>query len=355
MLPSATKCRINEPSAPTALPKTPIQKAIVPLAKNDKSMYLLKAEMPGPSVSKLVPSIKKTLLYLYAIYIGLTLVEIVLLLIGKMPLFDSILISFGTAGTGGFSVLNTSIASYSTFAKIVITIFMMLFGVNFNVYSLILMKDLKSAFKSEELKVYIFIYILSVAVIFFNTLNMFETAGQALLEASFHISSIFTSTGYSIGNINIYPTNAQILCLALMVISACAGSTCGGFKIARLILCVKSIKKDILKLIHPSSVISIKFEGKVVDEDTIHNVKSFLLLYFILLILIIFIVSFDNISLEKCINAVFCTFGNVGLCFEIGNFSLFSNLSKFALSIGMLLGRLEVFPLIILFTSLKRK
>ena len=329
--------------------------ASVPLAKNDKSMHLLKAEMPGPNVSKLVPSLKKTLQYLYIIYIFLTLVEIGLLLYFKMPLFDSLLIAMGTAGTGGFSLLNSSVASYTVGAKIVVTIFMLLFGVNFNVYFLIVMKDIKSAIKSEELRVYISIYALSVLAIFLNTMHMFPDKGQALLEAAFHISSIFTSTGYSIGNINIYPTNAQIICLALMIISACAGSTCGGFKVARLILCFKSIKRDILKLIHPQSVKTIYFEGKPVDEDTIKSTKSFLLLYIIILIFIIFIVSFDNMPLETCINAVFCTFGNVGLCFGISSFAMFSNLSKIVLSIGMLLGRLEIFPMVILLTNIKQK
>ena len=329
--------------------------AIAPLSRNDKSMYVLKAEMPGPSVSKLVPSIKKTLFYLYAIYIGLTLLEFILLLIGQMPIFDSILISFGTAGTGGFSLLNSSLATYSTFSKWVVTIFMFLFGVNFNIYFLLLIKDFKSALKSEELRVYISIYILSVLFIVINTYSMFNSMSEAILEGAFHISSLFTSTGYSIGDINIYPTSCRILVLMLMIISACAGSTCGGFKISRLIITVKSIKRDIIKSIHPNSVEIVRFEGKKVTEEVMTSTRTFMLLYAILIIIILFVVGLDGFNFEQTINAVFCTFGNVGLCFDLSNFSEFSNLSKIFLSIGMLLGRLEIFPIIALIKGFNTK
>ncbi len=330
--------------------------AIVPLSKNDKSMHVLKAEMPGPSVAKLVPSIKKTLFYLYFIYIGLTTIELILLMIGGLDFFDSLLIAFGTAGTGGFSVLNTSLATYSAFNKWVVTIFMFLFGVNFNIYFLVLMKDIKSVLKSEELKAYLFIFIASILVILLNTYNMFANLGEAILQTSFHVSSIMTSTGYSIGDINIYPTNCRVIVLLLMLISACAGSTCGGFKISRLLIILKTIKRDILKAIHPNSVRTITFEGKVLDESTIKSTQTFMYLYIVLIILIMFIVSFDNIglTLEQTINAVFTTFANVGLCFDISSFGGFSALSKIVLSIGMLFGRLEIFPIIVLFTNFRK-
>lgn len=329
--------------------------AIIPLSSKDKSMHLLKAEMPGPSVAKLVPSIKKTLFYLYLIYLSLTLIEIILLLFGGLNLFESLLISFGTAGTGGFAVLNSSIASYSIFSKYVVAIFMLLFGVNFNIYFLILMKDIKNVFKSEELKVYISLFIFACFVVILNTYQMFSTFHEAFLQGVFHVSSLMTSTGYSIGNINIYPTNAHILILILMLISACAGSTCGGFKISRLIICFKSIKRDLRKIIHPNSIETIKFEGKVVSEDIVKSTNSFLFLYFILILFIMFIVSFDGHSLEVTLNSVVTTFANVGLCFEISDFSIFSGLSKIVLSIGMLLGRLEIFPMIALFTDFIKK
>lgn len=328
--------------------------AIVPLSKNDKSMHVLKAEMPGPSVAKLVPSIKKTLFYLYFIYISLTTIEFILLMIGGLNTFDSLLIALGTAGTGGFSVLNTSLATYSTFNKWVVTIFMFLFGVNFNIYFLILMKDLKSALKSEELKAYILIFIVSFIFILINTYNMFANLSSAILETAFHISSIMTSTGYSIGDINFYPTSCRIVVLALMIISACAGSTCGGFKISRLIIILKTIKRDIQKTIHPNSIRTIMFEGKKVEEETIKSTQTFMFLYILLIILIMFIVSFDGIAFEQTINAVFTTFGNVGLCFDISSFANFSSLSKIVLSIGMLLGRLEIFPIIVLFSDIHK-
>lgn len=329
--------------------------AIVPLSKNDKSMHVLKAEMPGPSVAKLVPSIKKTLFYLYAIYIILTLLEFSLLLLGGLNIFDSLLISFSTAGTGGFAVLNSSIATYSVFNKWVITIFMFLFGINFNIYFLIIMKDIKTALKSEELKVYLILFICSTIFIIINTYKMFNTLGETILSSAFHISAIMTSTGFSMGDINIYPTNCQIICLLLMLISACAGSTCGGFKISRLIIIFKTIKREILKAFHPNSVHVIKFEGKKVDESAVKNTTTFMFLYILLIIIIMFLISFDGFSLSETINAVFTTFANVGLCFEISNFAAFSSFSKFVLSIGMLLGRLEIFPIIVLLSNLTKE
>lgn len=328
--------------------------AIVPLSKNDKSMHVLKAEMPGPSVSKLVPSIKKTLLYLYGIYIGLTLLEVISLIIAGNSLFDSIVLSMSTAGTGGFSVLNSSIATYSAATHWIIAIFMFLFGVNFNIYFLILIKDFKSALKSEELKVYIFMYIFAVSFIVLNTYTMFNSFSETLRQSAFHVSSIMTSTGFSIGDINFYPTSCRILFLCLMLISACAGSTCGGFKISRLLICLKSIKRDILKTFHPNCVRTITFEGKKVDEETVKSTRSFLLLYIGIIVLLMFLVSFDGLTLDQTMNAVFTTFGNVGLCFDISSFSIFSNFSKFVLSIGMLFGRLEIFPIIVWASSLKR-
>ena len=307
---------------------------IVPLSRNDKSMHLLKAEMPGPSVGKLVPSIKKTLIYLYGIYLYLTLLEIILLLFGGMDLFTSTLISFSTAGTGGFSILNTSLATYSVFCKYVVSVFMLLFGVNFK---------------------YIFIYVFAVIFVFLNTITMFNSISEAFLESTFHISSIMTSTGFSIGNINIYPTSSRVLCLILMIISACAGSTCGGIKVSRLIIAFKTIKRELKKLIHPNSVQVIVFEGKKVSDEIVRSSNTFLFLYAILIILIIFIVGFDGFSIETTINAVFTTFANVGLSFNISNFAEFSILSKIVLSIGMLLGRLEIFPILVLFTDWKRK
>lgn len=330
--------------------------AIIPLSKKDKSMHLLKAEMPGPKVAKLVPSLRKTLFFLYGIYLFLTTTEVILLMVGKMSFFDSLLISFGTAGTGGFAVLNNSIASYSNFAKWVIAIFMFLFGVNFNIYFLLIIRDFKNVFKSEELRTYLFIFLAASIFVILNTYHQFTSINEAILEGFFHVSSFMTSTGYSIGNVNIYSTSCRVLILLLMLVSACAGSTCGGFKMSRLIICAKKIKRDLIKLVHPNMVKSIYFEGKKVEEDTIESTTSFLLLYSIFIILIMFVVSFDplKLSISQTINAVFTTFANVGLCFELTGFASFSGLSKVVLSIGMLLGRLELYPVIVLFSSLRK-
>jgi len=329
--------------------------AVIPLSKDDKSMHVLKAEMPGPSVAKLVPGIKKTLFYLYAIYIGLTILEFIFLLIGGLDPFHSILISMGTAGTGGFSYLNSSLASFSLFNKYVVAIFMFLFGVNFNIYFLmIIMKDIRSVLKSEELKVYILIYISAVVFVLLNTYNMFNNMSEALVNSAFHISSFMTSTGYSIGDVNIYPVVCRIIVWFLMVVSACAGSTCGGFKISRLIICFKTIKRDLLKVFHPNSVHIITFEGKKVEEETVNSTCTFLFLYIFFIILIMILVSFDGHSFEVVLNAVFTTFANVGLAFEVSSFSIFSDFSKIAMTVGMLLGRLEIFPLIGLISSIRK-
>lgn len=329
--------------------------AVIPLSRKDKSMHILKAEMPGPTVSKLVPNMKKTLAILYAIYLSLTFLEFILLVIFKMPFFDAMILSFSTAGTGGFSVLNSSVASYNIVCKYIIAIFMFLFGVNFNIYFLIIMGKFKDAIKSEELRVYFLLFVFSITVVFIDTINVFKNAEVAFTEAFFHVSSIMTSTGFSIGNINIYPTTSRVLMMALMIISACAGSTCGGLKISRAIICAKSIKRNLTLQLHPKAVKVVKFEGKIVSEDTIKNTNTFIFLYVILIVIITFIVGIDNYPLETTLNAVFTTFANVGLCFNISNFANFSNLSKIVLSIGMLLGRLEIFPMLSLVTDINNK
>lgn len=329
--------------------------AIIPLSTKNKSMHVLKAEMPGPSVSKLVPSMKKTLAILYGIYIGLTVLEIALLKIAHMPTFDSIVLAFGTAGTGGFSVLNTSIASYTTMAKYVIAIFMFLFGVNFNIYFLVALGKVKEALKSEELKVYASMFITAVAIVVLNTVHIFGNTYKAFEEAFFHVSSIMTSTGYAIGDINVYPSTSRVVMLVLMLISACAGSTCGGLKISRLIICAKSIKRNLIKQVHPNAVQVVKFEGKKVSEETIENTNTFIFLYVALILLFILIISFNGYNIETTINAVFTTFANVGLCFNIQNFQEFSVLSKATLCIAMLLGRLEIFPLVSLISDMRKE
>lgn len=328
--------------------------AIIPLSQNDKSMHVLKAEMPGPSVSKLVPSIKKTLFYLFSIYIGLTLGEMILLYLGGLNFYDSALIAFSTAGTGGFTQFNAGLANIGAFNQWVVTIFMFLFGINFNIYFLLMMKEFKTALKSEELKTYFIMCIVAIAFVVANTWHTFSTIGISIREAAFHVSSVVTSTGFSIGDVNIYPTSCRIIFLLLMLVSACAGSTCGGFKISRLIICVKSIARDFIKTFKPNSVKIIKFEDKKVDQDTINSVRAYLFLYIIILLILVFIVSYDGYSLETTINAAFTTFANNGLAFGISSFGDFTVLSKLSMTFGMLLGRLEIYPLLILFSKLKK-
>lgn len=328
--------------------------AIIPLAKGDKSLHVLNAEMPGPSVSKLTPGIKKTLLCLYGMYIFLTILQIIFLLIGKVDFFDSLIISMSTAGTGGFGVLNDSIASYGIYNHYVIAVFMLLFGINFNIYFLIIMRDLKTALKSEELKAYIILFIGLVSVILLNTYNMFSTFSEAITTTIFNVSSTMTSTGFTIGDINIYPTSCRILMLCAMLVSACSGSTCGGFKISRLLIALKSIKRDFLKAIHPNSVHTITFEGKEVNEETTRAVSSYLFLYVFFLVIIMVLISFDGLTLSETASAAVASFANSGLCFEISSFAVFSDFSKIVLSIGMLLGRLEIYPLIVLFSRYRK-
>ncbi len=328
--------------------------AVIPLSKNDKSMYLLNAEMPGNNSGKIVSNTKKMLIYLYCIYFSLTLIQVILLCLGNVNLFDSLLISMSTISTGGFTFMNNSLANLSDYSKWIVCLFMFLSGVNFNIYFLLVIRKFKDAFKSEEFRVYIFITIISILFVFINTYKLYSNNADGLVNSAFHTVSIMTSTGFSTSNINIYPTNCRVLLLFLMLVSACGGSTCGGFKVSRLILAVKTIKRDILKIIHPNSVHIIKYDNKGVSEQVINSNNTFLFLYIILIIVIMFIVSFNGFNFDVTINAVFSTFANTGLCFNISDFGAFSSLSKIALSIGMLLGRLEIFPLIVLFSDLKK-
>ena len=328
--------------------------AIIPLSRNDKSLHLLNAEMPGNSVGKLVPSTKKTVIYLYLIYFILLASEILFLVVDNNGLYKSTLISMSTVSTGGFSYLNSSLSTLSLKSKFIVALYMFLSGINFNIYFLIVMRKFKNIVKSEELKAYILIFVLSSLFVFIKTYDIYKDISVSLSGSIFHTASIMTSTGFSIGNINLYPSSCKILFLILMLISACAGSTCGGFKISRLLLSLKTIRRDILKVIHPNSVHIIKLEGKRVDDDLINSNSTFLSLYVILIVIIMFIVSFDGFSLDTNINAVFSTFANTGLCFDISNFSMFSSLSKIVLSLGMLLGRLEIFPIVVLFSDLKK-
>ncbi len=328
--------------------------AVLPMA-GDRSMHLMRAEVPGPSVGKLVPRVRHTALLLYAIYLALTILEVGFLLAGGMPLFDSLVHAFGTAGTGGFSIKNASIAAYnSPYLEGVIGVFMLLFGVNFNLYFLLLMRDFKQVLKSEELRIYLLIVAGSVGMI---TLNILPTAGgaeTAFREAFFQVSSIITTTGYATADYTTWPTFSQTVLFLLMVTGACGGSTGGGLKVSRLIILVKKCGRELIRLVHPRAVGAVRLDGKAVDNQTSHDVGIFFITYMGIIGGMTLLVSLDGFDFTTTISAVAACMGNIGpglgTVGPSGNFMDFSVLSKLLLSVTMLLGRLEIFPLLLTLT-----
>ncbi len=324
--------------------------AILPLAGGE-SIHIMRAESPGPSVGKLVPKMRTSALLLYNIYIGMTLLQIVLMLLGGMPLFDTLTITFGSAGTGGFAIKGDGLASYSTYNQVVVTIFMFLFGVNFNIYYLIFLKKIKPAFKSEELRWYFIIIVTSTILIALNTGGIKGFWGQ-LHEASFHVSSIITTTGYATTDFNQWPAFSKNILFILMFIGACAGSTGGGMKVSRIIILFKTIAKELSYMIHKRSVKIIKFEGKKIEHEMMRNINVFFASYMFIFFLSFLVISLDNFDFTSSFTAVATTLNNVGPGLEMvgpmGNFSEFSNLSKLMMVFNMLAGRLEVFPILLL-------
>lgn len=324
--------------------------AIVP-GVSDRSIHILRAEAPGPIVGKLVPKMKQTARILYIIYVVMTAIETVFLLVGGMSLFDSLLHAFGTAGTGGFGIKADGLASYSPYLQWVIAIFMLLFGVNFNLYYFMLMRKFKTVIKSEELRAYIIIVIASVAVITVNILPRFGTFSESLRQAAFQVSSIITTTGYATDDFNQWPTLSKTIILLLMFIGGCAGSTAGGFKVSRVLLLFKKIKREIQKLLHPRGVSVIRFEGKRIDETTMTSLGSYLGIYALFFCAFVFILGFEDFDLESNISVVASCFNNIGPALGVAgpasSYAMYSPFSKTVLSLAMLLGRLEIFPLII--------
>lgn len=332
--------------------------AIIPNI-SDRSMHLLKAEVPGPTVGKIVPRIKDTSKILYIIYGALTLIEIIMLFAGGMPLFDSILHSFGTAGTGGFGIKGDSIASYTPYCQWVIAVFMLLFGVNFNLFYLLLIKRFFTAIKSSELWCYISIIAVSTGIIVINTLNMYEKLSDCIRHSFFQVSAIITTTGYMTYDFDLWPNLSKTILLLLMFLGACAGSTGGGLKISRVMLLFKMIGREIKKLVHPRSVSVVKFEGKTVEEKTLSSVSSYFAIYIVCILLVFLLISFEPFGMESNFSAAVSCFNNIGPGFDaVGptlNFADYSAFSKLVLSAAMLLGRLEIFPLIIAFSSFVHK
>ena len=316
-------------------------------------MNLMKAESPGPSVSKLVPKVQSTAKILYTIYFGMTLAQIVLLLIGKVPLFDTLCITFGTAGTGGFGIVNDSIGSYSTYCQVVTTIFMILFGVNFSVYYLILTKKFRQAFKYEEVRYYFGIIIASILIITFNTVHLFRNVLVAFQQVAFQVASIITTTGFSSTDFNQWPALYKTVLVLLMFVGACAGSTGGGIKVSRILILCKAAKKEFQLYLHPNAIKKIKMDNKIISHEILRSTNIYISVYLLIFAASVLLIAIDNFDLITNFTAVAATLNNIGPGFEIagpmGNFSSFSYLSKSVLIFDMLAGRLEIFPLLLLF------
>lgn len=327
--------------------------AIMPLAKNSgNTMHILRAESPGPQVDKLVPRMHNSAKILYAIYVGMTLLQIVLLLAGGMPLFESVTTAFGTAGTGGFSVLNDSMASFSPYLQSVVTVFMVLFGVNFNIFFLLIMREYYKILRNEELWVYIGLLLGSILLITFNVLPMFASIGESFHHAAFQVASIMTTTGFATVDFNAWPQLSRTILVILMVLGACAGSTGGGIKTARVVLLGKAFVRDVRKLLRPRSVALIKMNDRTVEEDTVRSVHSYLTAYILIALISVLLISINNFSLETTVTSVVACMNNIGpgldLVGPMGNYAAFSGFSKLVLSADMLIGRLEIFPMLML-------
>lgn len=328
--------------------------AVVPGARKNggTGIYLMRAESPGPSVDKLTPHLRQTAMILYGIYILLTALCIVSLLLGGMPVFDSFCIAFGTAGTGGFAIKNSSMGGYSYFLQTVVTVFMFLFGVNFSLYYMLLLRKFKAVFKNEELRLYFGIAAGSIVLIAINISRMYNTVYESVHHAAFQVVSIMTTTGYGTVDFEQWPAFSKAILLSLMFIGASAGSTGGGLKVSRVLLLMKSIRRTIRKALHPRRVQPVYMDGRAVSEEVCDNVNAYLAIYCVILVLSFAIISVDGFSIGTNFSAVASCFNNIGPGFELvgatQNFSIYSDLSKIILSLDMLLGRLEIFPLLLL-------
>ena len=328
--------------------------AILPMGGDGHGMHMLRAEMPGPAVGKLVSRMSDTAKILYGIYLVMTVIEIVLLLAGGMPLFDACIHSFGSAGTGGFSSRNLSVGAYNNpYFEIVIGIFMLLFGINFNLYYFLLVRRFRDVFRSEELWAYVLIVATAVAAITLDIVHMYESVGTSLRHAFFQVSSIITTTGYATVDFNTWPTFSKAILVALMFIGGCAGSTAGGIKVARVVILQKVSVSEMRRMLHPNAVPAIQFEGKPLNERSIRGVHLFLAVYLMVFVASCLLVSLEQLDLVTTFTAVAACINNVGPGLEIvgpmGNFSSFSPWSKLLLSFDMLVGRLEIFPMLLLF------
>lgn len=316
------------------------------------TMHLLRAESPGPNVGKLVPKMKQTAQILYVLYIVLTVLNVIFLLIGGMPLFDAVCTAFGTAGTGGFGIKGDSIGGYSPYLQNVCTVFMLLFGVNFSCYYLLLLRQVKSVFKDEELRVYLGIILVSILLIVWNLRGFYDTLEETVRHAAFQVASIITTTGYATTDFDLWPGFSKAILLFLMIIGACAGSTGGGFKCGRALLMVKNMLRSVRQIIRPQRVQVVRMNGQTVDEKVLANTNTYVAAYAIIIIASFLLISVDGFSITTNLSAVLACFNNIGPGFEaVGptcNFASYSIFSKLILIWDMLAGRLEIFPILIL-------
>ncbi len=324
--------------------------AIIPNV-SDRSIHIMRAEMPGPVVGKIVPRVKDTAKILYLIYIALTAIEVAMLCAGGMSVFDSLVHSFGTAGTGGFGIKADSIASYSSYHQWVIAIFMLLFGVNFNLYYLLLIKRFRSVLRSTELWVYVGIALVASSVIALNIFPMYKNSSTAIRQSVFQVSSILTTTGYATTDFNLWPDLSKGILFVLMFSGGCAGSTAGGLKLSRTIMMFKMIGRELKRMLHPRSVATVRFEGKSVEEQTLQGVTVYFAVYMLCVLATFLLICFEPFGLETNFSAAVSCFNNVGPGLAgvgpASGYGDYTAFSKLVLSVAMLLGRLEIFPLLI--------
>lgn len=326
--------------------------AVIPMS-GGSNINLMKAESPGPSVGKLVPKIRSTARILYMIYIGLCIIMFFMLLLGKMPVFDALTTTFGTAGTGGFGIKNDSLAGYSPYIQWVVTVFMLLFGVNFNAYYLILFHNAKKAFKMEEVRWYFVIILLSSFVIFTDLMQFYPSLGDAVRDSFFQVATIITTTGFATADFNLWSATSKSTLVLLMFVGACAGSTGGGLKVSRLMILIKTIFKELTSYTHPKSIVKIKMDDKPIEHEVVRSANVYFITYIIIFVVSVFCLTFENKDLITIFTAVTATFNNIGPGLEMvgptANFAHFSDFSKLIMIFDMLAGRLELFPLLMLF------
>ena len=328
--------------------------ALLPVGGRNEgfTLHLFRAESPGPEVGKLVPSLKKTARVLYMTYIALTVLNFLFLIIGGMPVFDAVCTAFGTAGTGGFGIKNDSIASYSPYIQNVCTVFMLIFGINFSCYYLLLLGKFRSCFRDAELRLYLGLAIGTATLIAINTRGMYGTVAEAVRHSAFQVASIMSSTGFATVDFDLWPSFSKSILLMLMLVGACAGSTGGGMKCARVLLLFKNLKRNVARILHPQKVQVVRIGEKNVDEKTVANTGAYLAAYMFIIVFSVLLISLDGHSVETNISSVISCFNNIGPGFDATgptcNYASFSVLSKCVLIIDMLAGRLEIFPILIL-------